>query len=139
MASLKDDELVVALTTVTDKAQKQLASALSYHGLGFSEYLVLRCLQKAPAHKMRRIDLAQQLSMSASGITRLLNPMEKTGLIAKEANPRDARVSLVTLSASGARIFAESSVSFAAGATSFLEGLGKQARKDLAGIVTSLT
>ncbi len=39
--------------------------------------------------------------MSASGITRLLNPMEKNKLIEKEVNPRDARVSFVKLSSAG--------------------------------------
>ena len=39
--------------------------------------------------------------MSASGITRLLNPMEKIKLIEKEVNPRDARVSFVKLSDAG--------------------------------------
>jgi len=53
-------------------------------------------------HKtIRRIDLAEEVGMSASGITRLLNPMEKIKLIEKEVNPRDARVSFVKLSNAG--------------------------------------
>ena len=47
---------------------------------------------------MRRIDLAERIGLSASGVTRLVNPMEKNHLVEKEINPRDARVSLVHLS-----------------------------------------
>jgi len=50
---------------------------------------------------MRRIDLAEKIGLTASGITRLLLPMEKIGLIKKEANEQDARVSYVVLASGG--------------------------------------
>lgn len=53
---------------------------------------------------MRRIDLADSVGLSPSAVTRLLAPMEKPGLVEKEANPRDARVSLVKLSTAGAGV-----------------------------------
>lgn len=57
---------------------------------------------------MRRIELAESIGLSASGITRLLLPMEKTGLVTKEVNPRDARVSLVKLTKTGKQMFNDS-------------------------------
>jgi len=59
-----------------------------------------------------RIELAEHIGMSASGVTRLIAPMEKTGIIEKVANPRDARQSQVKLSNAGQRIYADASVSF---------------------------
>ena len=50
---------------------------------------------------MRRIDLAESIGLTASGVTRLLAPMEKIGLVKREANAADARVSFVTLSKGG--------------------------------------
>lgn len=61
---------------------------------------------------MHRIDLAESIGLSASGVTRLLMPMQKIGLVQKEANPRDARVSLVKLTKSGKKIYVDSAVSF---------------------------
>jgi DNA-binding MarR family transcriptional regulator len=58
-------------------------------------------LSRAPGHKMRRIDLADGIGLTASGVTRLLAPMEKIGLVAREANAADARVSLVSLAKGG--------------------------------------
>ena len=52
------------------------------------------------------------MGLSPFGITRHLNPMEKIGLIGKEQNPRDARVSLVALSSPGKRVYAEAKTAF---------------------------
>ncbi|WP_457133525.1 MarR family winged helix-turn-helix transcriptional regulator [Mucilaginibacter sp. UYNi724] len=80
---------------------------LSVHGLGFSDFVILNLLEKAPGEKMRRIDLAENIGLTASGITRLLLPMEKTGLINRESNQRDGRVSYVVLSVAGKKILQE--------------------------------
>ena len=71
-------------------------------GLGFSELMILYHLSQAPETKLRRIDLAEKIGLTASGVTRLLLPMEKIGLVSKEAHARDARVSYVVLAPGGA-------------------------------------
>jgi len=73
---------------------------------------------------MRRSDLAELVGLSPSGITRLINPMEKIGLVKKEENFRDARVSLVTLSAAGKKIYKDAKVSFTHTSVSLFEPLG---------------
>jgi DNA-binding MarR family transcriptional regulator len=77
-------------------------------GLGLSEFMILFHLSLAEDEKMRRIDLAEALGLTASGITRLLLPMEKIGLVKKEVNERDARVSFVQLAPGGKRQLGES-------------------------------
>ncbi len=85
---------------------KQLDNSLgAIHGIGLTEYMVLLNLINAPNHTLRRIDIAEALGRTASGITRMLMPMEKIGLIAKEINQRDARVSLVKITSVGLEIF----------------------------------
>jgi len=98
-------------SVVHTNISKKLDNQLSVHGINFSEYMILFHLDQAIGKKMRRIDLAEKIGLSASGITRLVAPMEKIGLVHKEANKRDARVSLVKLSASGERILQESTIS----------------------------
>jgi DNA-binding MarR family transcriptional regulator len=87
---------------------KVLDAQLSIHGISFSEFMVLYHLKNTPENKMRRIDLATKTGLTASGITRLIAPMVKIGLVTKEANERDARVSFVKLAQSGERILKES-------------------------------
>ena len=50
-------------------------------GIGFSEFVILLNLSKAENETMRRIDLAEKIGLTASGVTRMLAPMEKIGLI----------------------------------------------------------
>ena len=70
-------------------------------------------LEHSPNKAVQRIALAEHIGMSASGVTRLIAPMEKTGIIEKVANPRDARQSLVKLSHAGQRLYGDAQVSFA--------------------------
>ncbi len=81
--------------------------SLSLHGLGLNDFVILYILYQSAESKMRRIDLAEKIGLSASGVTRLLNPLEKTGLVGREVNERDARVSYVIITAHGKRIFEE--------------------------------
>ncbi len=81
---------------------------LSVHGIGFNDFLILHLLQQAPSEKLRRIDLADKIGLTASGITRMLLPMEKMRWIAREANERDARVSYVVLTKAGQQLYVDS-------------------------------
>lgn len=72
-------------------------------GLGLNEFIILLHLDQAPETKIRRIDLAEKIGLTASGVTRILLPMEKVGLVTKEVNEHDARVSLVALAPGGKR------------------------------------
>lgn len=104
-------KLCMNYSVVNTLISKKLDIKLSAHGINFSEFMILFHLDQVKEKRMRRIDLAEKIGLSASGITRLISPMEKIGLVQKEANIRDARVSLVKISSSGQRILEESSVS----------------------------
>jgi DNA-binding MarR family transcriptional regulator len=91
------------------KLQTQLSRRLDSKlgGLGLNEFIILYRLSEAEEEKMRRIDLAEALGFTASGITRILLPMEKVGLVKKETNHQDARSSFVALAAGGKRKLSE--------------------------------
>ena len=110
--STPQSEFIMLQSLLSTKLAKRVEGQLSFHGISFTEYMILRFLNEAPQKTMRRIDLAECVGISASGVTRLLAPMEKRKLVEKEANARDARVSLVKVSKVGERIFKEASVSF---------------------------
>lgn len=84
--------------------------SLSVHGLGFNDFVILYILNSSVESKMRRIDLADKIGLTASGVTRLLNPLEKTGLVIRETNERDARVSYVVITSTGKKILEEAQI-----------------------------
>jgi len=104
----KNAELIIKLSNIHNHLLKRVDNQLSVHGLSFTEFLVMYNLISSPNMMMRRIELAESIGLSASGITRLLLPMEKTGLVTKEVNSRDARVSLVMLTKTGKQMFNDS-------------------------------
>ena len=113
-------------------------SQLSVHGISFSEYMILYYLDSAPTKTMRRMDLAESVGMSASGVTRMLAPMEKIKLVEKEVNPRDARVSLVKLSEVGKSIYDDASVTFKHAAKALTHALTSEQLKKMLGFTSQL-
>ncbi|PJI43382.1 MarR family transcriptional regulator [Ferrovibrio sp.] len=84
----------------------------SVHGLALNELLFLLQLSRAPLQRLRRVDLANRLHTSQSTITRMALPLEKSGLVKREADPRDARVAYVTLTRTGRTRIAEAEATF---------------------------
>jgi DNA-binding MarR family transcriptional regulator len=81
---------------------RELSARLeSQHGLSLRDYDVLVQLYVAPERRMRRIDIARTVILSPSGITRLLDGLERAGWVAKEQCAGDARVSYAVLTEDG--------------------------------------
>ena len=81
------------------------------HGIGFADFMVLLALSRTPGTKLRRIDLAGELGLTASAVTRMLIPLERIGLVKRQRDPRDARVGYAMLTEAGKRVLSESLVS----------------------------
>jgi len=86
--------------TLTKALDSELEAA---HGLPLSSYEVLMHLADAEGERMRMSDLATMVILSRSGLTRLVDRLEREGLIARESCPSDARGSFATLTAAGRR------------------------------------
>ncbi|HLJ90436.1 MAG TPA: MarR family transcriptional regulator [Candidatus Angelobacter sp.] len=80
------------------------------HGLSFGDFALLLQLGRAPQGKLRRVDLAETLGLTASAVTRALIPLEKIGLVTRERDVHDARVGYAALTRSGRRILEQSLV-----------------------------
>lgn len=90
--------LLAAHATLTRELS---ASLVASHGLTINDYGCLLLLHRAGEEGMRRIDLANQLQLSPSGITRLLDRLEDQGLVGKGECKSDARVSYAILTDAG--------------------------------------
>jgi DNA-binding MarR family transcriptional regulator len=93
---------VINLLRAQALLQERFAGELgSVHGLALNEALLLMHLEKAPLKRLTRVDLAKRLHASPSTVTRMAAPMEKTGLISRQSDPRDARLAYVVLTEAG--------------------------------------
>jgi DNA-binding MarR family transcriptional regulator len=77
------------------------AELVAQHALTLNDYEVLLRLAYAPEHAMRRVDLAEQVVLTASGITRLLEGLERCGLVTKRSCDSDRRVVYAELTDEG--------------------------------------
>lgn len=84
--------------SLTKQLDAQLEAA---HGLPLSSYEVLMYLADAPEQRMRMSDLAQSVILSRSGLTRLVDRLERDGLLERQSCPSDARGSFATLTDAG--------------------------------------
>jgi len=71
------------------------------HGLALSSYEVLVVLHEAEQRRMRMCDLASSVLLSRSGLTRLVDRLERDGLVVRVACPGDARGAFATLTPVG--------------------------------------
>lgn len=90
------------------------AQLMADHGLTLSDYEVLLRLARAPDRRLRRVDLAGEVLLTASGITRLLDGLEKAGYVARGTCDSDRRVVYAVLTEAGLTRVREASVSHVA-------------------------
>ena len=131
-------ELAFSLVKLNTRILKRLDSPLSLHGINLSEFMVLRNLSLAPNQTTKRIELAESVGLTASGVTRLLLPMEKIGLVQKQKNPRDARVSLVRLTPAGQGILDDATNTFELSSANLFESFDSAELSDLLRLINKL-
>lgn len=103
---------VLRLLGANARLEQRFSNGLgSLHGLALKEVLLLMHLERAPRRRLSRIDLAKRLYVSPSTVTRMAAPLEKLGVVSREADPRDARLAYVVLTEAGQELVANSRAS----------------------------
>ena len=110
-AVLAFTSLLRAHAAVTRDLSAQL---LADHELTISDYEVLLRLANAPDRRLRRVDLAGEVLLTASGITRLLDGLERGGYVERGTCDTDRRVVYAVLTDAGLRKVREASASHVA-------------------------
>jgi DNA-binding MarR family transcriptional regulator len=91
-----------ALIRAHAAATRRLSAQLSTdHDLTLSDYEVLLRLARAPDRRMRRVDIAAEVLLTASGITRLLDGLEQSGFVERASCASDRRVVYAVLTDDG--------------------------------------
>lgn len=114
---------------------KELDAELqSAHGLPLSSYEVLLTLAGAEEGELRMSEIADSVLLSRSGLTRLVDRLERDGLIERRECPTDRRGANARLTDEGRRRFREAQATHLAGVRrSFLDHLSEDDLRNLAG------
>jgi DNA-binding MarR family transcriptional regulator len=123
-----------AATTRTLSAQ-----LVADHDLTINDYECLLRLARAEGGQLRRVDLAQELILTASGVTRLLDGLERAGYVDKGQCASDARVTYAVLTEAGREKLDAASCSHVAAICELFESrLSNDELAQLAGLLERL-
>lgn len=85
------------------------------HGLPLSSYEVLIQLAEAPERRMRMCDLADSVLLSRSGMSRLVDRLEREGLLCRAACTNDARGAFACITQAGIELVEQARPTHVAG------------------------
>ena len=115
------------------------AALLTQHGLSLNDYEALRALAVAPDRQLKRVDLARQLILTPSGVTRLLEGLERAGLVERATCRTDLRVTYARLTEAGLARLTEASCGHVGSIRSVLEQhLSSEEIRQLAALLAKL-
>src|SRR3954466_2749548 len=107
---LTEAELAVwrGFVRVQTALARQLDAELDHsHGIPLTSYEVLINLQMAPDRRLRMADLADRSLLSRSGTTRLVDRLERQGLLVRDTCASDARGCFAVLTDAGDALLAK--------------------------------
>src|SRR6266540_2888529 len=93
-------DLIRLEVTLWDRVDARLRES---HELPLACFESLLFISRAPAGSMRVGELARALRVTVGGTSKLVDRIERAGLLAREPDPDDRRASRVTLTVAGKR------------------------------------
>ncbi|WUH97322.1 MarR family transcriptional regulator [Spirillospora sp. NBC_00431] len=117
-STLSATELTVWRTMLRAQARisrRLQADLLARHDLALGSYEVLMHLGEDPCGRLRMNDLADRVLLSRSGLTRLVDRLQREGLVVRQSCPSDARGLYAVLTAAGRARLAEATPTYRQG------------------------
>jgi DNA-binding MarR family transcriptional regulator len=105
-----EQTLALAFAAAWNRLERRLDSSLgAIRGISLAEYRLLRALGDAPGSQASRVDLAEAVGLTPSGVTRALRPMEKLSIVSTVKSKRDARLAIAALTPAGRELLDDAS------------------------------
>ena len=96
----------VGLLVVAERFSLQLEAVCERHGLTHTQYNLLRILRGAPPEGHPRYEIANRLISRAPDVTRLLDRLDRQGLIERGWAPDNRRLSVARITDKGRALLA---------------------------------
>ena len=110
---------LVAHATVIRRLEADL---LAEHRMPLASYDVLVQLVEAPEHRLRMTELAQRVLLSRSGLTRLVDRLEREGLVRRDPCDSDARGMFAVITDEGYTRLREATPTHLSGVSRYVVG-----------------
>jgi DNA-binding MarR family transcriptional regulator len=105
-----EQTFALAFAGAWSRLERRLDNTLgAIRGISLAEYRLLRALGDAPGSQASRVDLAEAVGLTPSGVTRALRPMEKLSIVSTVKSKRDARLAIAALTPAGRELLDDAS------------------------------
>lgn len=110
MKTNSEHSLALLLAATWARIERRLDRSLAaIRGISLAEYRLLHALGNSPGAQASRVELAEAVCLTPSGVTRALRPMEKLGIVSSVKSKRDARLSIAALTPAGRELLEDAS------------------------------
>jgi DNA-binding MarR family transcriptional regulator len=107
---LVEDSRITAVGLFTEAfagLSSRFAAQIAEHGIAPIEFEVLIRLARSPEGQLRMTDLSSQTTLTTSGVTRVIDRLERDGLVQRSACATDRRSSYAVITKAGRQRLAD--------------------------------
>lgn len=130
---------VAGLLRASDRVRRAVAEVIEPHGITGQQYNVLRILRGAHPEALPTLQVADRVLEKAPGITRMLDRLERKGLVVRTRPDGDRRKVICAITEEGLALLAELDGPVARANLAALEPLGEEELRQLAGLLDAVT
>jgi DNA-binding MarR family transcriptional regulator len=87
----REQQATVGLLRTADAVKRSLAQVIEPHGITPQQYNVLRILRGAGPEGLPTLTIGERMIEQTPGVTRLVDRLERKGLVARNPCPKDRR------------------------------------------------
>ena len=132
------DEAVVSLLVAADQIEQAILPVWERHGVTADQYNVLRILRGVHPEGHPRNEIARRMIHRSPDVTRMLDRLERQGLVARGRNPEDRRESIATITRGGLALLERIDPDVHAVQASVTHGLSERELRELARLCDGL-
>jgi DNA-binding MarR family transcriptional regulator len=103
----REQEAALGLLRTADAMKRSLAQVIEPHGITPQQYNVLRILRGAGAEGLPTLTIGERMIEQTPGVTRLVDRLERKGLVARTPCPKDRRRVFCTITTKGLHLLEE--------------------------------
>src|SRR6476469_3467382 len=103
----REQQATVGLLRTADAVKRSLAQVIEPHGITPQQYNVLRILRGAGSDGLPTLTIGERMVEQTPGVTRLIDRLERKGLVVRTPCPKDRRRVFCGITAKGLELLKE--------------------------------
>ncbi|HWL40590.1 MAG TPA: MarR family transcriptional regulator [Gemmatimonadaceae bacterium] len=103
----REQQAAIGLLRTADAIKRHFAQVIERHGITLQQYNVLRILRGAEPEGLPTLTIAERMIEQTPGVTRLVDRLERKGLVSRVPCPKDRRRVYCVITARGRDLLEE--------------------------------